>query len=82
MTGRASSSEDAARLRCCCFSSLPELPGRSIPMRLSSAAPGYLNPGTREGPRTDPAGGLDSVHSEDEASLTGPGPDQTPGKRG
>jgi hypothetical protein len=85
MTGRASSSEDAARLRCyfSYFSSLPVLPGRSTPMRLSSAAPGYLNPGTREGPRTNqhPVG-PDPVHSDDDASLTGSGADQTPGKRG
>jgi hypothetical protein len=82
MTGRASSSDDAARLRCCYFSSLPDLPGRSTPMRLSSAAPGYLNPGTREGPRTNqhPVG-PEPVHSEDDASLTGSGADQTPGKR-
>jgi hypothetical protein len=43
----------------------------STPMRLSHAAPGYLNPGTREGPRTEHARGRDRMHSEDIASLAG-----------
>jgi hypothetical protein len=74
MTGRASSSDDAARLRCCYFSSLPVLPGRSTPMRLSSAAPGYLNPGTLEGSRTENTqAGVNPVHSEDDPSVAGSG---------
>ena len=73
-------------LRCCYFSyfsSLPDLPGRSTPMRVSGAAPGYLNPGTREGPRTENThAGVNPVHSDDDASVAGFGPVQTPGKRG
>lgn len=70
-------------LRCWYLSSLPDLPGRSTPMRVSSAAPGYLNPGTREGPRTENAqAGVNPVHSEDDASVARVGPGQTPGKRG
>jgi hypothetical protein len=49
MTGRESSSDDAARTRWCYLSTLPAWPGRSPLMRVSSATPGYLNPGTREG---------------------------------
>jgi hypothetical protein len=35
------------------FAALSSTLGRVPQMRVSGAAPGYLNPGTREGPRTD-----------------------------
>ena len=53
MTGRVSSSEDAARVLLLVLLVAPGLAGAFTPMRLSHAAPGYLNPGTLEGPRTN-----------------------------
>ena len=84
MTGRASSSDDAAKLRVLLLLLLvaPGLAGAFISNALIERRAWVSQPRNPEGPRTDPAGGLDSVHSDDDESVAGFGSDQTPGKRG
>ena len=83
MTGRASSSDDAARTRWCYFSSRPVFRGGSLQCAYRAPRLGISTQGPAKGPRTnhrpvDP----DPVHSGDDASVAGFGPDQTPGNRG
>src|SRR4249920_538771 len=83
ITGRASSGDDAARTQVVLLLDAPGLAGAFTPMRLSSAAPGYLNPGTREGSRTENTrAGVNPVHSGNGSSVAGSRPGQTPGERG
>ncbi len=64
----------------------PDTSGRFSPMRVSGAAPGYLNPGTREGPRTNHPGRNDcsalNKHCEGSGRGGGVGPRRAPRKRG
>jgi hypothetical protein len=83
MTGRASSSDDAARTQVVLLLVAPGLAGAFISnARIGRRAWVSQPRGPRGASHESPPGGPDPVHSGNVSSLSGFGPEQTPRKRG